>query len=89
MKTTTSSAWYFVTEFVIGTAYSPLDYWFWGAMDRLINLQKPNSIPALKRLINEAGREIIENAVRLAVANFKRRIHLCIRNNGAHFEAEM
>ena len=93
MKTTNSSALYFVTGFVIGTAHSPdlspLDYWFWGAMDRLIHLQKPNSIPALKRLINEAAREISENAVKRAVANFNRRVHLCIRNNGAHFEAEM
>ena len=51
-------------------------------MDRLIRLQKANSIPALKRLINEAVREIGENAVRKAVANFNRRVHLCIRNNG-------
>ena len=93
MKTTNSNAWYFVTGFVIGTAHipdlSPLDYWFWGAMDRLIHLQKPNSIPALKRLINEAAREISENAVRRAVANFNRRVHLCICNNGAHFETKM
>ena len=58
-------------------------------MDRPIHLQKPNSIPALKRLINEAAREISENAVRWAVANFNRRVHLSIRNNGAHFEAEI
>ena len=57
-------------------------------MDRLI-YQKPYSIPAMKRLINEAAREISKNAVKRAVANFIRRIHLCIRNNGAHFEAEM
>ena len=87
MKTTNSSAWYFVAGFVIGTAHSP--DWFWDAMDRIIHLQKPNSIPALKRLINEAAREISENAVRRAVANFNRRVYLCIRNNGAHFEAEM
>ena len=64
MKTTNSSAWYFVSGFVIGTAHgpalSPLDYWFWGAMDRLIYLQKPNGIPALKRLINEAAREKVK-----------------------------
>ena len=86
MKTTNSSAWYFVTEFVVGTAHSPnlslLDYWFWGAMDRLIHLKKKNSIPALKRLINEAAKE-------RAVADFNHRVHLCIRNNGAHFETEM
>ena len=67
MKTTNSSAWYFVTGFVIGTDHSPdlspMDYWFWGAMDKLIHPQKPNSIPALKRLINEAAREISENAL--------------------------
>ena len=62
---------------------------FWGAIDRLIHLQKTNSISALRRLINEAAREISENAVKRAVANFNRRVHLCIRNNGAHFEAEM
>ena len=62
LKTTDSGAWYFVTGFVIGTAHSPyispLDFWFWGAMDRLIHLQKLNSILALKRLINEAARDI-------------------------------
>ena len=93
MKTTNSSALYFITAFVIGTAHSldpsQLDYWFWGAMDRLIHLKKTNSIPALKRLINEAAREISENAVRQAVANFNRRVHICIRNNDANFEAEM
>ena len=57
---TNSSAWYFVTGFVIGTAahssdLSPLNYWFWGAIDRLIHFQKPNSIRALKKLINEAA----------------------------------
>ena len=67
---------------------SPLDYWFWSAMDRLIYLQKPNSIPALEKLINETER-INEYSVRRAVANFNCRVHLCIRNNGAHFEAEM
>ena len=76
MKTKNSSAWYFVTGFVIRTAHSPdlspFYYWFWGAMNRLIHLQRPNSIPALKRLINEAAREINENAVRRAVANFNR-----------------
>ena len=68
---------------------SPLDYWFWGAMYGLIHLKKTNGIPALKRLINEAAREISENAVRRAVANFNRRVYLCIRNNCVHFEAEM
>ena len=67
MKTTNSSAWYFVNGFVIGTAHShdlsSLDYWFWGAMDRLIHPPKLNSIPAFKRLINEAARGISENAV--------------------------
>ena len=58
-------------------------------MDRLIHLQKPKSSSAMRRLINEAAREISKNAVRRAVANFNRRVHLCIRNNGAHFEAEM
>ena len=58
-------------------------------MDWLIHLQKPNSIPDLKRLINEAAREKSQNAVKRAVTNFNRRVHLCIRNNGAHFEAEM
>ena len=86
MKTTNSRAWYFVTGFVIKTAHtpdlSPLDYWFWGAMDRIIHIQKTNSIPALKRLISEAAGEISENAVR-------RRVHLRIRNNGANFEAEI
>ena len=56
---------------------------------RLIHLQKPNSIPALKRLINEAAKDISENAVRRAVANYNHRVHLRIRSNGAHFEAEM
>ena len=41
MKTRNSSAWYFVTAFVIGTGHSsdlsPLDYWFRGAMHRLIS----------------------------------------------------
>ena len=82
------TAWYFVTGFVIGTVHSPdlspLDYWFWDAMDRLIHLQKQNSISALKRPINEAAREISENSVRRAVTNC-----LCIRNDGVHFEAEM
>ena len=93
MEITNSRALYFVTGFVIGTAHSSdlsqLDYWFWGAMDRVIYLQKPNSIPALKKLINEAVREICENAERRVVANFNLRVHFCIRNNGAHFEAEM
>ena len=53
---------------------------------RLIHLQKTNSIPALKRLINEAASEISENTIRQAVSNFNSRFHLCIRNNGAHFE---
>ena len=43
----------------------------------------------MKRLINEAAREISENAVRRTVPNFNRRVHLCVRNNGAHIEAEM
>ena len=57
----------------------------WSVMDRLIHLQKTYSIPALKKLINEAARDISENAV----TNLNRRVHLCNRNNGAHFETEM
>ena len=38
-------------------------------MDRLIHFKKSNSIPALKRLINEAARTISEIVVRRAVLN--------------------
>ena len=59
----------FVIGFVIWTAHSPdlcpLDYMFWDAMDRIIHLQKANSIPASKRLINEAAREISEKSSKL------------------------
>ena len=94
MKTPqTTAPGYFVTGFIIGTAHSPdlipLDCWFWSTMDRLIHLQKTNSILALNKLIYEAAGEISKNAVWRAVANFNRRVHLWIRNNGAHFEAEM
>jgi hypothetical protein len=67
----------------------PLDYWFWGEMDRLIHLRKPNDIPVLKKIIDEAANQMSEEKVRRAVSNFHRRVHLCTQNNGAHFEAEM
>ena len=68
---------------------SPLDYWFWGAIESVIYIQKPNSIPALKRMVNEAARAISEDEVRRAVANFNRRVRFCASHNGGYFEAEI
>lgn len=67
---------------------NPLDYWFWGLMERKVFLQRPNNIPDLKRIVDEAAQRLTEE-VRRAIASFLRRARLCATNMGGHFEAEL
>lgn len=68
---------------------SPLDYWFWGEMDHVVALKKPETLEDLKRIIEETAAAMEEAQVFRAVNSLRRRVLLCVKNNGGHFEAEM
>ena len=68
---------------------SPLDFWFWGEMDRIIQEKQPDSIEALKQIVNEGAAQMDPGKIRRVCGNFRRRVEKCRENEGAHFEAEM
>lgn len=58
-------------------------------MEREVFLQRPNNIPDLKIIVDEAAQRLTEEEVRRAIASFLRRARLCATNMGGHFEAEL
>ena len=57
--------------YVILPDLSPLYYWFWGAMDRLINSSKKNSIPAISsNLVFGIGGRYRDDDIGLSVIRF-------------------
>lgn len=61
---------------------SLFDYWFWGDMGRKHNIVWAEEDGA------ETAATMDEARVHRAVENLRRRVSLCVKNNGGHFEAE-
>lgn len=68
---------------------SPLDYWLWNQLEQDVIIRKPNNIQELRDVVEQAANNISTVDVRNAIGNFKKRVELCKKNQGGHFESEM
>ena len=67
---------------------SPLDYWLRNSLENSVFDEKPSTIEELKDVVEQAAASISSTAVGAAVANFSRRVFLCLDKNGCHSELE-
>lgn len=65
---------------------SPLDYYLWGHLKNRIYQRVPASVEELRQNIVFEFNQLRRRDILRSVANLRRRIALCLQNNGAHFE---
>ena len=68
---------------------SPLDYWFWSALQSVVYMKRPKNLQELKEVVNNAASQIEEQEIRRSIENFSIRTQKCYQNKGGHFEAEL
>jgi inhibitor of nuclear factor kappa-B kinase subunit alpha len=68
---------------------NPLDFWFWGYIESRVFEKKPDSVLVLKKVVEDAAREINPEMVKNVAANFGKRVIKCIEKRGGPFEAEL
>lgn len=72
---------------------TPVDYYVWGHMKSLVYDISPSPVPSideLRRRIINAVEEIKTNLTsRVVKTELRKRMRLCIRNRGSHFENEL
>ena len=66
---------------------NPLDYFYWGYCMSEVFRQQPESIDALKNIIEEFTAEMSMEILRKSVTNLCKRCRLCIEAGGNHFES--
>lgn len=66
--------------------FNPLDYFVWSHLKNHVNRRKPRGIRGLKQKISIAINQIPGVFIRNAIRGIERRIDLCIRAEGGHFE---
>jgi hypothetical protein len=65
---------------------TPLDYWLWGDLKRRVYAAKCETIDQLKQRITDQVNEITAEIRLSALADFLRRLQVCIEKEGAHVE---
>ena len=65
---------------------SPLDYFLWGYVKENVFKRQPADIEILKEIVQEVVSSIDQDVLRAVMANFEKRINLCIEQQGEHFE---
>lgn len=65
---------------------NPLDYGIWGMLEGKVNSRSHHSLAALRNCIQREWRRIPRDAIVKAVAQWRKRLRSCIRNQGDHFE---
>lgn len=68
---------------------SPLDYFLWGYLKNTVYENAPTTRVDMMERIERACTAINADTIRTAILNFRRRLNLCIQNNGGHFELEL
>ena len=68
---------------------NPLDYWFWGQVEREVSSGSPESIESLKEVVERSARLMDVSLIRRAVGNINKRVELCAKKKGGHFESEL
>lgn len=65
---------------------TPLDYFLWGYVKELVYSREPKTIADLKRVISEALESLTQQLCQNTFKNLEKRLRLCVKQNGAHFE---
>lgn len=65
---------------------SPLDFFLWGSLKNKIYKQNINNLEELRANILNGFASLERRDIQRAVNNIRRRINLCLRENGSHFE---
>ena len=65
---------------------SPLDYFLWGYVKENVFKRQPADIEILKEIVQEVVSSIDQDVLHAVMANFEKRINLCIDQQGGHFE---
>ena len=65
---------------------SPLDYFLRGYVKENFFKRQPADIEILKEIVQEVVSSIDQDVQRAVMANFEKRINLCIEQHGRHFE---
>ena len=65
---------------------TPLDFFFWGFVKDSVYKREINDLDELKEEILNAVSKVNENMLNGTMNEFKKRLELLKRNNGAHFE---
>ena len=65
---------------------NPLDFCFWGLAMAEVWKQKPKTIPALKKVVEDFFKNLGPDFVKNCVLNIRKRAQLCVQENGGHFE---
>lgn len=72
--------------FFTDEALTPADFFFFGHLKNTIYKNRMHNLEELQEAITTAIRNISENTLINVFENLKRRMNLCIENNGLHFE---
>lgn len=65
---------------------SPLDFYLWGATKEKVYKRRPHNLEDLQQHITENIRNITRQELISVSDNMRKRIDLCIRENGGHFQ---
>ena len=60
------------------------DFYMWGFLKSRVYAGKPRTLEELKTAIRENTRELGEETLVKAEANFRKRLQICARENGHH-----
>ena len=66
--------------------FNPLDFCFWGLAMAEVWKQKPKTIPALKKVVEDFFNNLGPDFVKKCVLNIRKRAQLCVQEQGGHFE---
>jgi len=62
------------------------DYYGWGRLKEIVNVEVFRSVADLKRALQEAWDELDQHEIDRAVDDFPRRLNAMIESMGGHFE---
>jgi hypothetical protein len=66
---------------------TPPDFYLWGTIKQMVYMEEPTTVEDMRQRIRLAFANINNNNVHGNVLeNFKRRLRLCIEQEGRHFE---
>lgn len=65
---------------------TPMDFFFWGSLKDAVYARNPKTVNDLKTFISEEFLNINLDLCRKVCRSVKKRLQLCIRSQGSHFE---